>query len=228
MNMERFRDRTEAGEILGKALVEANLADPVVFALPRGGAPVGAEVAKALGAPFDLILVRKLGAPGHEELAIGAVADGTAPVTVIHEDVVRELGVSESYIREKTAEALAEIERRRALFRTKLPAQQAAGRTAVIVDDGLATGATMEAAIKSVRNAGARRIVVAVPVAPPDLAEKIRQSVDSFICLSTPSPFYAVGGHYRNFRQLSDEDVLRLLAPFEKDGRSHEADSKAN
>lgn len=217
--MEKFRDRHEAGELLGEALARMKLDDPVVYALPRGGAPVGAAVARALDAPFDFILVRKLGAPGFEELAIGAVADGGERVTILHAEAIRDLGVKESYIREAERTAFAEIDRRRKLFRARLPAQSAAGRTAVIVDDGLATGATMEAAIKSMRDAGARRVIVAVPVAPRDLAQKFRERADDLVCLATPAPFFAVGVHYEEFRQLKDADVLRLLEGIDKEGR---------
>lgn len=217
--MEKFKDRCEAGAMLGEALARMKLDDPVVYALPRGGAPVGAAVAKALDAPFDFILVRKLGAPGFEELAIGAVADGAEPATILHEDQIRDLGVSEEYIREAERTASAEIERRRELFRARLPAQNPAGRTAVIVDDGLATGATMEAAVKAMRKAGARRIVVAVPVAPRDLARRFRERADDLVCLATPAPFFAVGAHYGDFRQLTDNDVLRLLEGVDREGR---------
>ncbi len=217
--MEKFKDRSEAGEMLERALARIALGDPVIYALPRGGAPVGAAVARALDAPFDFILVRKLGAPGFEELAIGAVADGGEPATVLHENMIRDLGVSEKYIREAESAAIAEIDRRRSLFRAMLPAQSAAGRTAVIVDDGLATGATMEAAVKSMRAAGARRIVVAVPVAPRDLARKFRERADDFVCLATPASFYAVGAHYEDFRQLTDADILCLLEGIGADGR---------
>lgn len=217
--MEKFRDRHEAGEKLGEALARMKLDDPVVYALPRGGAPVGAAVARALDAPFDVILVRKLGAPGFEELAIGAVADGAEPAIILHDDQIRDLGVKETYIREAERIAFAEIERRRKLFRARLPAQNAAGRTAVIVDDGLATGATMEAAIKSMRTVGARRVIVAVPVAPRDLAWKFRELADDLVCLATPAPFFAVGAHYEDFRQLTDADILRLLEGIDKDGR---------
>ncbi len=197
--------------MLGRALASMKIADPVVYALLRGGAPVGVEVAKALGAPLDFILVRKLGAPEYEELAIGAVADGKIPVTVLHSEAIRELGVSENYIEMKTNAALAEIDRRRALFRKRSPRQTASGRTAVIVDDGLATGATMEAAIQAMREENAQRIVVAVPVAPADLAVRFRKIADDVVCLNTPSPFHSVGAYYEDFRQLTDDDVLRLL-----------------
>lgn len=209
--MEKFKDRTEAGALLGRTLASMNLARPVVFALPRGGAPVGVEVSKALGAPFDFIFVRKIGAPSFDEVAIGAVANGQYPVTVLHAPTIRDLGVSDDYIRAKTGAALKEIDRRRAAYRGKLAEQSATGRTAVIVDDGLATGATMEAAIQSMRKAGAACVVVAIPVAPAEILGRFRALADSVVCLKTPSPFHSVGYYYDDFRQLTDEDVLRLL-----------------
>jgi len=209
--MTRFSDRHEAGAALGEALKKLDLHDPVVFALPRGGAPVAAAVARILDAPFDFILVRKLGAPGNEELAVGAVADGDDPGVVLNRRVVKELGVSETFIERAKSGALREIARRRRLFRDILPAQDVKGRAAIIVDDGLATGATMEAAILSARKAGARMVVVAVPVAPAEAAARFGNLADRFVCLATPSPFYAVGAYYEDFRQLTDDDMIAIL-----------------
>lgn len=216
--MRRFRDREEAGEELGELLLRMSLDDPVVYALPRGGAPVAAAVAETLNAPFDVIIVRKIGAPGFEELAIGAVADGAEPVVVIHDHAVEELGVSDDYIARAKNTALAEIERRRKLYRDRLPVQRAAGRTAILVDDGLATGSTMEAAVLAVRKGRARRIVIAVPVAPRDVAARMRALADDFVCLSFPSPFIAVGACYDDFRQLTDADMSALISRVGKDG----------
>lgn len=215
----KFRNRSDAGAALAQALLLKKLDDAVVYALPRGGAPVGAEAARALGAPFSLILVRKLGAPGHAELAIGAIADGARPSTVVNDEIVRELGVSSQYIQDKSKEALAEINRRRALFSSALTPVSPEGKTAILVDDGLATGATMEAAIKAVRKAGARRIVVAVPVGPAELITRLAAIVDDVVCLRTPSPFFAVGAHYQEFPQLTDGDVLEILRSFQPGDR---------
>jgi len=209
--MKRFRDRSEAGRLLADAVARLKLQDPVVYALPRGGVPVAAEVARVLKAPFDLIFVRKLGAPGHTELAMGAVVDGATPVTVLNNDVVQTLGVSESAIAEATQRALKEIERRRSAFADNLHSQPGTGRNVVIVDDGVATGATMEAAVKAQRQAGAKRIIVAAPVMPQDAIDRFTALADDVVCLETPTPFYAVGTHYADFRQLADDDVLTTL-----------------
>lgn len=215
-----FENRTQAGEILGSALGGFAKLDPVVYALVRGGVPVAAAVAERLGAPLDLILVRKLGAPFQPELAIGAVVDGGAPATVLHKDHIAELGVGEDYLKKAEADALEEIERRRAVFFKRHKPLPPAGRTVIIVDDGLATGATMEAAVKAMRGAGAERVIVAVPVAPADTAKKFRRIADDFVCVETPSPFWAVGNHYRTFPQLADSDVVEILADFDKKRRS--------
>lgn len=221
--MTRFSDRYEAGAALGDALKKLRLHDPVVFALPRGGAPVAAAVARILDAPFDFILVRKLGAPGYEELAIGAVADGDEPGVVLNRKVIKELGVGEAYTERATSDALREIARRRRIFRAILPAQDVKGRTAIIVDDGLATGATMEAAILSARKAGAREVIVAVPVAPAEAAQRFENLADGFVCLAAPSPFYAVGAYYEDFRQLSDDDMVSILREFSRQRSPHKA-----
>lgn len=211
-----FDNREQAGEALASAVEKLEIEDCVVYGLPRGGLPVAAAIAKRLGAPLDLILVRKLGAPWQEELAIGAVADGETPSTILNEDLIRELNVSEDHIRKSVNEALAEIERRRAIFFKNHKPVPAKDRTVIIVDDGLATGATMEAAVKAMRTAGAKRVIVAVPVAPGETTEKFRRLADDFVCLETPAPFWAVGNHYREFPQLADADVVRILEAFEK------------
>jgi putative phosphoribosyl transferase len=215
-----FESRTQAGEILASALRGFAELDPIVYALVRGGVPVAAAVAERLGAPLDLILVRKLGAPFQPELAIGAVVDGGAPASVLHQDRIAELGVGEEYLKKAEEDALEEIERRRAVFFKRRKPLPPAGRTVIIVDDGLATGATMEAAVKAMRGAGAERVIVAVPVAPADTAAKFRSLADDFVCVETPSPFWAVGNHYRAFPQLADSDVVEILADFEKKRRA--------
>lgn len=215
-----FESRTQAGEILASALRVFAELDPIVYALVRGGVPVAAAVAERLGAPLDLILVRKLGAPFQPELAIGAVVDGGALATVLHKDRIAELGVGEEYLKTAEEGALAEIERRREVFFKRRKPVSPTGRTVILVDDGLATGATMEAAVKAMRGAGAKRVIVAVPVAPADAAAKFRRLADDFVCVDTPSPFWAVGNHYQTFPQLADSDVVEILADFDKKRRA--------
>lgn len=210
--MKRFRNRAEAGRELAAALMKLKLARPVVYALPRGGVPVGVEVARSLGAPLDLVLVRKLGAPGHAELAIGAVVDGETPHMVIKSDIVRALGVSEAQIEDARRAALIEIARRRAVFDDVLDPVDPRGRSAIIVDDGVATGATMEASVEALKSSGAARIIVAAPVMPVEAATLFKKIADGVVCLETPTPFLAVGAHYVDFRQLDDRDVIDLLS----------------
>ncbi|WP_207764800.1 phosphoribosyltransferase [Hyphococcus luteus] len=207
-----FTDRREGGMKLADKLLAFADAKPVVYALPRGGLPVAEEAAKRLHAPLDIILVRKLGAPGHEELAIGAIVDGAAPVTILHKDIIAELGVSEAYIEKTKKAALEEIERRRALYMKDRPPVSPKDRTVIIVDDGLATGATMEAAATAMRKAGAAKIVVAVPVAPEEAVRDLAKIADEVIAVATPSPFWSVGGWYQSFPQLTDDDVVETLA----------------
>jgi predicted phosphoribosyltransferase len=183
--------------------------DVLVLALPRGGVPVGYEVARALQAPLDIVLVRKLGVPGHEELAMGAVATGG--VRVLNDDVVKPLGISDHMIEAAAAQELEELSRRERLYRGRHPVPDISGRTAILVDDGLATGATMRAAIQSLRQQRPARIVVAVPTASPDICEALRSEADDVICAMTPEPFFAVGHWYDDFTQTTDDEVRRLL-----------------
>ncbi|MBL4619945.1 MAG: hypothetical protein JKX88_07600 [Marinicaulis sp.] len=213
-----FENRNQAGAALADALAEYAEDIPVIYALLRGGAPVAAEVAKRLNAPLDLILVRKIGAPGQSELAIGAVVDGAAPTIILHEDIIRDIGVSDSFIQKAKEVALTEIEERRKIFFRDHKQISPAGKTAIIVDDGLATGATMEAAVKAMRKAGAKRIVVAIPVAPSEAIARFRSIVDDVICLETPTPFWSVGNHYHAFPQLTNADVIRIQDEFEGHG----------
>lgn len=185
--------------------------NPVVLALPRGGVPVAFEVAKALAAPLDVLMVRKIGAPGHEEYGIGAVVDGPAPQVVIDHFAARMASADRAYIDRTVARELAEIERRRSAYCTGDPIALA-GRTVVVVDDGIATGGTARAALQALGKSGASRVVLAVPVAPPDCLAPLRALCDEVITLSTPDPFYAVGAHYRDFTQTEDAEVIRLLA----------------
>jgi putative phosphoribosyl transferase len=192
-------------------LVKFDRFDPIVLALPRGGVPVAFEVAKALRAPLDLLMVRKIGAPGREEFGIGAVVDGSDPQIVLNEEAIRIIGPPEGYVEAETRRQLQEIERRRRLYmggRRPLPVK---GRTVIVVDDGVATGGTVRAALKALIRAGAGRIVLALPVAPLDTLEELRGEADEVVCLSTPEPFWAVGLHYADFSQTSDEEVIQLL-----------------
>jgi putative phosphoribosyl transferase len=206
-----FADRRDAGRRLAAVLAALGLPDPVVFALPRGGVVVAAEVAAALRAPLDLVLVRKLGAPGHEELAAGAVVDGEPPTVVRNEDVIRHYRVDDAYLAAETARQLALIERRRRLYLGDRPPVPVAGRTAVVVDDGIATGATVRAALRAVRAQGPRELVLAVPVAPPEALAELRAECDRIVCLESPALFYAVGQFYADFAQVEDEEVVALL-----------------
>ncbi len=208
--MERFRDRAEAGRLLGESLeAYARPADVVVLALPRGGVPVGYEVARALEAPLDVFVVRKLGVPGHEELAIGAIASGG--VRVLNWQVVAVTGLSEEEIDAIAAREQAEVERREQLYRGDGPPLDVTAKVVVLVDDGLATGATMRAAIQALRRRNPARIVVAVPTAARATCEELAAEVDELVCARTPEPFYAVGLWYDDFSQTTDEEVRELL-----------------
>lgn len=206
-----FANREEAGKQLADAVAALGLSNPVVLALPRGGVPVAFEVAKALGAPLDVLLVRKIGAPGHEEYGIGALVDGDSPQIVIDEDIARMVGADQAYIDRQVESQLAEIERRRSAYRTGPPVPLE-GRTVVVVDDGIATGGTVRAALKALAKSEAGKIVLAVPVAPADVLPEMNSLCDEVVCLATPEPFYAVGAHYRDFTQNRDEEVITLLA----------------
>jgi predicted phosphoribosyltransferase len=183
----------------------------VVLALPRGGVPVAAEVARVLAAPLDLLMVRKIGVPWQPELALGAVVDGDDPDVVVNEEILRRAGYSDEQIAPLAARALAEIERRQARYMGGRPALTVRGRTAIVVDDGIATGATVRAAVQALRRRGAARIVVAAPVAPRDVLDTLRTLADDVVCLATPEPFMAVGSAYRDFDQVDDETVVKLL-----------------
>lgn len=207
----RFRDRAEAGRLLAERLAEyAGRPDVVVLALPRGGVPVAYEVVRALRVPLDVFLVRKLGVPGHEELAMGAIATGG--LRVLNAEVVEALRISPEVIEQVTAEERAELDRRERAFHGDAPRIDPKGRTVILVDDGLATGSTMRSAVAALRRQQARRLVVAVPVAAPSTAKALRAEVDELVCLLTPEPFLAVGHWYRDFRQTTDEQVRDLLA----------------
>jgi putative phosphoribosyl transferase len=208
--MNRFDDRHDAGRRLGEALgAYAGRGDVVVLALPRGGVPVGYEVARALDAPLEPFLVRKLGVPGHEELAMGAIASGG--IRVLNRDIVDALRIPQRAIDEAAAREGLELERRERLYRGDRPAVPIEGRVAILVDDGLATGSSMRAAIGAVRASAPARVVVAVPVAAEETCAALRADVDEVVCVETPEPFHAVGLWYRNFDQTSDDEVRELL-----------------
>src|SRR5262245_46252542 len=206
----RFKDRRQAGRILAEKLEKyAGLSDVLVLALPRGGVPVGYEVARTLGAPLDVFLVRKLGVPGHEELAMGAIA--SSGVTILNEDVIRSLEISQGVIDAVAAAEQRELARRERLYRGSRPLPEVRGKTVILVDDGLATGSTMRAAAEALRREGAARIVAAVPVGARSICNAVRKYVDESICGITPEPFYAVGLWYQDFSPTSDGEVRRLL-----------------
>ena len=215
--MERaFANRSEAGRLLAEKLEKyANRNDVIVLGLPRGGVPVAYEVAKHLHVPLDVFIVRKLGVPGFEELAAGAIASGS--VRVLNEDVMRAIPYGDAAIEAVTAKETAELQRREQIYREGRPAPELRGNIVMLVDDGLATGATMRAAVKALHQSGAAKIVVAVPVGPPDTCREIAQEADETICLSTPEFFQAVGQYYEDFSQTSDDDVRKLLTRAEQE-----------
>src|SRR5438874_2977266 len=214
-----FRDRGDAGRKLATGLMGyAGRPDLLVLALPRGGVPVAYEVARALGARLDVFLVRKLGLPGHEELAMGAIASGG--VRVLNQDVVNVLQIPEQLI-DKVAEAeLRELERREHTYRGNRPPPDVHGKTIILVDDGLATGSTMRAAATALRQQGPARIVVGVPVAAPEICEEFRDEVDDIVCAITPEVLFGVGAWYQDFSQTTDDEVRDLLAQAARDRRA--------
>lgn len=206
-----FRDRADAGRRLAERLQPHKDEHPVVLALPRGGVAVGFEVARALRAPLDLVMVRKIGAPTQPELAAAAIVDGTRPTIVVNRDVIDSLAIPAHYIEEEAERQLAEIERRRNLYLPGRPSISPSGRTAIIVDDGIATGATTRAALRAVRHAGPKRLVLAAPVAPPDVAADLARECDEVVCLAQPSFFGGISLFYDDFHQLDDAEVIALL-----------------
>jgi putative phosphoribosyl transferase len=209
--MKRFDDRLEAARLLADVLVAKAHRDAVVLALPRGGVPLAAEIARRLDAPLDVILVRKIGVPHRPELAVAAVVNGDHPKIVVNEDVAAMSGLDEKAIKRLADVQLAEIRRRRTLYRAGREQVPIKGRTAIVVDDGIATGATVRASLKAIRRREPQRIILAVPVAPASTLTRLEDLVDEIICLYTPDPFLAVGACYREFDQVSDAEVVRLL-----------------
>jgi putative phosphoribosyl transferase len=206
-----FRSREEAGRALAERLVGYASRNPVVFALPRGGVPVAAEIARVLHAPLDLLFVRKIGLPWQPELAYAAIVDGNPPETVINEEVARYEPMSESEFSDAAHRELEEIRRRRELYLKGRPPIEATGRAAIVVDDGLATGTTARAALRALSRRKPSSLVLAVPVAPRSTVHELSPLVDELVCLATPEPFDAIGLHYDDFHQLSDEEVIELL-----------------
>src|SRR5439155_319262 len=218
--MERiFSNRTEAGRLLAEKLLKyAGRADVIVLGLPRGGVPVAFEVAQRLGTPFDVFIVRKLGVPGFEELAVGAIASGG--VRVLNEDIMRALPNADEIIESITARETAELERREKSYRDGRPAPELRDRVVILVDDGLATGATMHAAVAALRRRGVAKIIVAQPVGVPDTCREFEDEVDEIVCAIAPEYFQAVGQYYEDFSQTSDEEVRELLARAAQDRQS--------
>jgi len=207
---DSFTDRYQAGRLLAAAVEHyRGTADLVVLALPRGGVPVASEVAKALGAPLDVLVVRKLGAPGHSELAIGAIASGGA--RVLNDDVIRSLRIDDATLDRIVARETLELTRRESLYRDDRPPLDVAGRTVMLVDDGVATGATMLVAVSACRQLGAKRLVVAVPLGAPDSLARIRDVADEVVCLLAPPALVSVGQWYDDFSQTTDAEVRALL-----------------
>ncbi|WEX74105.1 phosphoribosyltransferase [Sinorhizobium numidicum] len=209
--MQTFVDRADAGRQLAAVLAKYGQSHPLVLALPRGGVPVAFEIAKVLQAPLELLLVRKIGAPGYPEYGIGAVVDGSDPQLVINDEAMRVVNPLAGYIEAEKGRQLHEIERRRRVYQGDRPAPPTKGRTVIVVDDGIATGGTVKAALKALRRAETERIILAVPVAPGDALEDLKADTDEIVCLVTPESFRAVGLHYEDFDQTSDDEVVRLL-----------------
>jgi putative phosphoribosyl transferase len=206
-----FADRAEAGRLLAERVAELGLSEPFVIGLPRGGVPVAAEVAARLGAPLDVGFVRKIGAPGEPELAIGAVADGDNPEIVLNDDLVRALGLAETYVAAAAMRELAIIEQRHRDYAASRPPRPSAGANNIVVDDGVATGMTMQAALRQLRRSKPGRLVAAAPVASRAAIRMLLREADDVVCLSSPRRFRSVGSSYRMFAQVSDEEVMELL-----------------
>lgn len=206
-----FADRRQAGRMLTERIPDVDRKSSVVIALPRGGVPVAAEIALAFGLPLDIVLVRKVGVPGHPELALGAISDGDEMDLVLNPDIAAALGLDPDEARSLARKSLPELERRRKLYSGGRPPVPVADKTVIVVDDGLATGATMRAALRVLRRRGAKRLIVALPVAPAESISELRQLCDAVVCLATPSPFMAVGAHYAAFNQVDDSEVIRIL-----------------
>jgi len=215
-----FGDRREAGQKLAGRLRALGLHDPVVLALPRGGVPIGTEVARALKAPLDLVIVRKVGAPGNAELAVAAIVDGNPPEVVLNREIVEAYGLDDITLGVMADRERPEMERRRHVCRAGRPPLPVAGKTSILVDDGAATGTAMKVAIRALKRHSPREIVVALPVAPPEAVAELGREADRIVCLSEPSRFHALGYHYRDFPQLADEEVAGMLQQQEHDDQA--------
>jgi predicted phosphoribosyltransferase len=212
-----FRDRVDAGQRLAAVLSHYRQEDCLVLALPRGGVPVADQVAQALAASMDLLLVRKIGAPWHPEFAVGAVVDGGSPIVVRNDDSLRASGVSEREFQTICARELKEIERRRRLYLHGSQPLDPKGHVVIVIDDGIATGATVRAALRAIRKRDPKKLILAVPVAPPEAVAELRAEADEIVCLATPQPFGAVGYFYEDFEQVSDAEVIAIMARYRTD-----------
>ncbi len=206
-----YANRAAAGRLLAQRLMAYAGSDVVVLGIPRGGLPVAREVARALSAPLDVIVARKLGAPGQPELGIGAVVDGDQPRAIFNQDIIEHLGVSDQYIEAEIARQLKEVNRRETAYRGGRPQTPLAGKTVILIDDGIATGSSVRAALRGVRRHKPRRLILAVPVAPAETIETLRSEADEIVCLETPDDFFAVGQFYRDFHQVGDDEVKSIL-----------------
>ncbi len=206
-----FENRLDAATDLTKELRALNIENPIVLALPRGGTELACVVAKNFGVKADVLLVRKIGAPFNHELALGAVVEAEPPVTIFNRELIRVLKIEKSYLDQETKKQIEEIERRKKMFRGGRSRVNSSGRVVVVVDDGVATGASVRAALQVIRAEKPRRLILAIPVAPADLVPELRREVDDLICLKTPEDFVAVAQFYRDFRQVTDDDVSRML-----------------
>lgn len=211
-----FRDREDAGIRLALKLMKFKNENPLIIALPRGGVPVGYEIAKGLEAELDIIIVRKLGAPYNPELAVGALVEGEPPQVVRNENIIEYLGVTEEFLQESIKQQNEEIVRRQKLYREGKVITNPEDRTVILVDDGIATGATMKVALKGIKAKKPEKIIVAVPVGPPDVIHSLREEADEVICLNMPQYLYAIGEHYEDFSQTTDEEVVVLLSAAKK------------
>lgn len=211
MNYRVFSTREEAGRLLAERLTAMTIEDPLVLALPRGGVPVAAEVAKALKAPIDLLLVRKIGVPWQPELAAAAIVDGERPDLVLNDEVMAAVGLKREDIDKLVPDKLTEIERRRRLYLWGREPQKAEGRSVIVVDDGIATGTTVRAALTALRRRKPKRLILTVPVAPEETIAQLAGSVDDLVCLEQPRPFFAIGEFYRDFHQVTDDEVIALM-----------------
>lgn len=215
-----FRDRAEAGRMLGAEIAALKLREPIVLALPRGGVPVACEVAVAVGARVDVVIVRKVGAPGNPELAVAAVVDGDPPDVVLNREIVEAYGLDDAEIAALIARERPELERRRAVYRGGRAPLSVRGKSVIVVDDGAATGTTMKVAARAIRRRSAASVILALPVASADAVSDLQQESDKVVCLSQPPRFRALSYHYRDFHQLDDAEVLDLLAAARNRGAS--------